>query len=121
MIAICNGTDLSALIGYGYEMTYEPQYGGQMTAIDGTDHSAKLRDRLTLTVPFLPLTLEQLETVLALFPRTGAYVSWTLYDPAVGYQRTVAMKYEPRTVRLKVVYRNGTELWDGLVVKLIER
>ena len=121
MTAICNGTDLSDLIGYGYSEGLEPQYGGQMTAIDGTDYSAKLRDKSVLGVPFLPLTREQLEMVLALFPRTDAYVEWTFYDHNRGEIRTAQMKYERRETSLKVRYRNGVEYWAGLHLTLTER
>lgn len=121
MIAICNGTDLSDLIGYGYIVDYEPQYSGQVTAIDGTDYSAKLRDQVTLTVPFLPLTKEQLETVAQLFPAAGAYVTWTYWDPMLAANRTTQFKYSRRSHSLKVVYHNGVELWDGLVLELTER
>lgn len=121
MIAICNGTDLANLIGYGYAYALEPQYGGQVTTIDGTDHSAKLRDRVKLTVPFIPLTLPQLIAVLQLFPASGAYVTWTFFDPFTNGSRTEEMKYEQRETSLKVRYRNGTEYWEGLVITLTER
>lgn len=121
MKAICNNTDLTALIAHGYSIKLEPQYGGQMTAIDGKDYTAKLRDRAVITLPFLPLTRQQLHDVLQLFPATGAYVTWTYDDPDTGADRTVEMKYEDRTVGLKVRYRDGTEYWDGLVLKLTER
>lgn len=121
MTAVCNGTDLSALIGYGYTHVQEPQYGGQVTAIDGTDYSAKLRDRVRLTVPFIALTRDQLTAVLALFPQGDAYVTWTFFDPYLGENRTAQMKYEDRSQSLKVRYKNGVEYWDGLVVQLTER
>lgn len=121
MRAVCNGTDLSDLIANGYAVEYVPQYGGQITAIDGTDYSAKLRDTVRLTVPFIPLTLDQLTTVLQLFPRTGAYVTWSFFDPFENGNRTLEMKYEARQIQLRVVYRDGTEYWDGLIVKLTER
>ena len=121
MVAVCNGTDLSALIAHGYTYEREPQYGGQVTTIDGTDYSAKLRDRVRLTVPFLPLTLEQLETVLQLFPQSDPYVLWTYYDPFDGGNRTAQMKYEARQQTLKVHYYNGVEYWEGLTVTLTER
>ena len=121
MTAVCNGTDLSALIGYGYTYVQAPQYGGQVTAIDGTDYSVKLRDIVQLTVPFIALTLPQLTEVLALFPQGNAYVEWTFFDPYLGSERTAQMKYENRTAALKVHYKNGVEYWDGLVVQLTER
>ena len=121
MIAICNGTNLTDLVGYGYTYTLEPQYGGQVTTMDGTDHSAKLRDRVKLTVHFIPLTLPQLTEVLELFPAGGAYVTWTFFDPATNGNRTEEMLYEARQTSLKVAYRNGTEYWSGLVVTLTER
>lgn len=121
MIAICNGTDLAALIGYGYTYGLEPQYGAQVTTMDGTDHSAKLRDRVKLTVPFIPLTLEQLTAVLQLFPEGGAYVTWTFFDPYTNGSRTEEMLYEARESSLKVHYRNGVEYWAGLVVTVTER
>lgn len=121
MTAVCNGTDLSALIGYGYTYAQEPQYGGQMTAIDGTDYSAKLRDRVRLTVPFIALTRDQLTAVLQLFSQSSAYVEWTFFDPYLGEDRIAQMKYEDRTQSLKVRYANGVEYWEGLVVQLTER
>ena len=121
MKAICNNTDLTALVGYGYALELVPQYGGQVTAIDGTDYTAKLRDLAVITVPFIPLTRTQLSNVLQLFPSSGAYVTWTYDDPVSGADRTVEMKYEARTASLKVRYRDGTEYWDGLVLKLTER
>lgn len=121
MIAICNGTDLSDLIAYGYAIDYEPQYSGQVTAIDGTDYSAKLRDRAIITVPFLPLTKAQLEMVAQLFPASGAYVTWTYWDPALAANHTSQFKYARRRHTLKVVYHNGVEYWDGLVLELTER
>lgn len=121
MTAICNGTDLSGLIGYGYTVEQVPQYGAQMTAIDGTDHSVKIRDRWHLTVPFIALTKEQLRMVLSLFPASGAYVSWTFYDQHLGYDRELEFKYEARKSNLMVHYKNGVEYWGGLTVDLLER
>lgn len=121
MTAICNGTDLSGFIGQGYTYEREPQYGGVVTVLDGTDHSAKIRDRVKLTVPFIPLTMDQLTSVLQLFPNGGAYVEWTYFDPFVGSNRIVQMKYDTRSSQLVCAYRNGTEYYGGLVVKLIER
>lgn len=121
MKAICGSTDLSAYIGYGYTVEYEPQYGGSVTTMDGKDHTAKIRDRAKLTVPFIPLTAAELSTVLQLFPASGPYVTWTYTDPKSNQDRTVDMKYETRTSSIKVHYHNGTEYWDGLVVRLTER
>lgn len=121
MVAICNGTDLSDYVAQGYEYTREPQYGGRVTAIDGTDYSAKLRDIVKLTVPFIPLTEAVLTSILQQFPTTNAYVEWTYYDPYLGENRTAQMMCEPRTTRLRVRYSNGVELWDGLVLNLTER
>lgn len=121
MIAICNGTDLSDLIGYGYTVEQVPQYGGQMTAIDGTDYSVKIRDRWHLTVPFIALTKDQLSMVLSLFQASSAYVEWTFYDEAIGGQRIELMRYEARKASLMVHYRNGVEYWSGLSVELWER
>lgn len=121
MKAICGTTVLTDLIGQGVTYERAPQYGGQITAIDGTDHSAKIRDVVKLTVPFIPLTLDQLTTVLQLFPEHGAYVTWTYFDPYDNADRTVEMKYDTRQCVLKAAYRDGTEYWSGLVVKLTER
>lgn len=121
MIAICNGTNLTDYVGQGYVYSREPQYGATITTMDGSDHSAKLRDRVNLTVPFIPLTLEQLTEVLQLFPDGGAYVTWEYYDPFVGSNRIVQMKYDTRSSVLQCAHRNGTEWYSGLVVKLIER
>ena len=121
MKAICGSTDLTDLVGYGYQIELQPQYGGSITTMDGKDHSAKLRDLAVLTVPFLPLTRPQLSSVLQLFPSAGAYVTWTYDDPVSGADRTVEMRCEPRTASLKVRYRNGTEYSEGLVLKLTER
>jgi len=121
MVAICNGTDLSSMIAQGFQVEYTPQYGASMTAMDGTDYTAKLRDRVTLTCPFIPLTLPQLTTVLQLFPQGAAYVSWTYYDPYLAAIRTIQGKYEARTSSLKCVFKDGTEYYSGLVIKLTER
>ncbi len=121
MTAICNGNDLADLIGYGYTIEQEPQYGAQMTAIDGTDYSVKIRDRWHLTVPFLALTKDQLAGVLQLFPDAGAYVEWTFYDEKLGVDRTVLMKYQARKASLLVHYVGGVEYWSGLSVELWER
>lgn len=121
MIAICNGTDLSDYVGQGYTYEREPQYSASLIAIDGTDHSAKIRDRVKLTIPFIPLPLNTLTEVLQLFPNAGAYVTWTYYDPFTGNNRTIQAKYDTRSTSLKCVVRNGTEYYSGLVVNLIER
>ncbi len=121
MKAICNGTDLTALVGYGYSAEQVPQYSDSVTALDGTDYSAKLRDQWHLTVPFIALTKAQLSTVLSLFPRTGAYVNWTFEDQQTGTERTLQMKYAARKANLMVHYRNGVEYWSGLSVELWER
>lgn len=121
MRAICNETDLSDLIASGYAYTAEPQYSDSVTAMDGTDYTAKLRYRVRLNVPFIPLTTAQLSAVLALFPRGGAYVDWTLYDPYAGGERTLQMKYETGGCTLACAYRDGTEYWSGLVIQLTER
>lgn len=121
MIAICNGVDLSELVGEGFSLEWEPQYSASLTAMNGMDYTAKLRDRAKLTVPFIPLTLEQLEDILQLFPAAGAYVSWTYYDPFTGGARMIQAKYETRSSTLRRAYRDGKEYWSGLVVKLIER
>lgn len=121
MVAICNGTDLANLVGYGYVVEQVPQYGGQVTALDGTDYSVKIRDRWHLSVPFIALTKSQLSTVLSLFPAANAYVTWTFYDEAAGMNRTKQMRYEARKASLMVHYRNGVEYWSGLSVELWER
>lgn len=121
MIAICNGTDLSAFVGQGFTYEREPQYATSMTAMDGTDHTAKHRDRVKLTVPFIPVTLAKLTEILQLFPDGGAYVEWTFYDPFTGQNRTAVMKYDTRSSVLRSVARDGTEYYSGLTVKLIER
>ena len=121
MKAICGSTDLSSYIGRGYTYEREPQYGASVTALDGTDYSAKIRDRVKLTIPFIPLTLSQLSTVLQLFPQTGSYVTWTYYDPFAAADRTIEMKYDTRSTELHCLKRDGTEYYSGLVVKLIER
>ena len=121
MTAICNGTDLSALVGYGYQVEQVPQYGNTMTAIDGTDYTVKLRDRWHIVVPFIALTKAQLSMVLSLFPAGGPYVSWTFYDQNLGYNRTLEFKYEARKASMLVSYRNGVEYWSGLSVDLMER
>lgn len=121
MTAICNGTDLSDLIGYGYEYELVPQILATVTTLDGKDHSAKDRDLVHLKVPFIPLTASQLATVLQLFPAGSAYVTWTFTDLATGSDRTAVMKYEARTIQLAVTMRNGTEYWSGLTVDLMEQ
>lgn len=121
MVAICNGTDLSGLIGYGYTVEQVPQYSDQMTAMDGTDYSVKIRDRWHLTVPFIALTKTQLSMVLSLFPASAAYVTWSFYDEATGSTRTAQMRYEARKASLMAHYRSGVEYWSGLSVELWER
>jgi hypothetical protein len=121
MVAICNDVDLSAFVGQGYTYEREPQYGTTLTTMNGMDHSAKLRDRVKLTVPFIPVTLEKLTEILQLFPNEGSYVNWEYYDPFLGENRAVQMKYDTRSSELRCAHRNGTEWYSGLVVKLIER
>ena len=121
MTAICNGTDLTALVGYGYSAEQVPQYSDSITAMDGTDYSAKLRDQWHLVVPFIALTKQQLASVLSLFPRTGAYVTWTFEDQQTGADKTLEFKYAARKANLMVAYRNGAEYWNGLTVELWER
>ena len=121
MIAICNGTNLTDYVGEGYTYSREPQYGTSLTALNGYDYTAKLRDRVRLTVPIIPVTQEKLTEILQLFPAAGAYVNWTYYDPFVGNNVTTQMKYEARTTTLQCVLRNGTEYYSGLVINLVER
>lgn len=121
MKAICNGTDLTAYVGQGYTYAREPQYGETVTTLNGTDYTAKLRDRVRLTVPFIPVTLNKLAEILQLFPNGGSYVNWTFNDPFTNAERTLQMKYDTRETELRSVCRDGTEYYDGLVVKLIER
>lgn len=121
MKAICESTDITDLVGYGYTVELVPQYGGTVTTMDGVDHSAKIRDIVKLTVPIIPLTSSQLHDLLALFPSNGAYVTWTYDDPYTGADRTVQMKYEARTSSIKIKYSSGTQYWEGLVLQLTER
>ena len=121
MIAVCNGVDMTPYMAQGYVFELEPQVSASMTALDGTDHTAKLRDRVKLTVPLIPLTAAQMTTVLQLFPESGAYVEWTCFDPNKGASRTFQAKYDTRSGKLKCVYKNGTEYYEGLVIKLTER
>lgn len=121
MIAICNGTDLTGYVAQGYTIEMEPQYGGSITAMDGRDHTAKLRDRIILTVPIIPVTLSKLTEILQLFPSGDSYVSWTFYDPFSAVTRTLQMKYDTRSSVLKCAYVNGNEWYSGLVIKLTER
>lgn len=121
MKAICNGTDLTALVGYGYTAEQVPQYSDSVTALDGTDYSAKLRDQWHLTVPFLALTKTQLANVLSLFPAQNAYVTWTFTDTQTGTDKTLQFKYAARKHNLMVRYKNGVEYWNGLSVELWER
>lgn len=121
MIAICNGTNLTDYVGQGYTYSREPQYGTSMTALNGYDYTAKLRDRVHLTVPFIPVTQEKLTEILQLFPASSAYVNWTFYDPYAGGNITLQMIYEARTASLQSVLRDGTEYYSGLVIDLLER
>lgn len=121
MTAICNGTDLSSLVAQGYTYERVPQYGSSITVMSGLDYSAKLRDRVKLTVPLIPLRLEQLTEVLQLFPNEGSYVTWTYYDPFAGSDREVQMKYDTRSSTLRSVFKDGTEYYNGLIINLIER
>lgn len=121
MVAKIGTTDLSSLIGYGYSYSLIPQCGETITTMDGKEHAVKIRDRVKLTVPFIALTLAQINSLLALFPANGAYVNWTFYDPNTGSTRTAEMKYSDRLSRLACVRQGGTELYTGLVLELIER
>ena len=121
MTAICNGTDLTDFVAQGYTYAREPQYGTSMTALNGYDYTAKLRDRVHLTVPFIPVTRAQLSDILQLFPAGGAYVYWTYYDPVAEDTITLQMKYETRTAALQCVLQDGTEYYSGLVINLVER
>lgn len=121
MTILCNGTDITAYLAHGYQYELEPQYGGSVTTIDGLDHSAKIRDRVKLTLPFIPLTKTQLMAVLQLFPQTGSYVEVTYYDIYSGATRVSSMKYDTRSSTLAVSHSGGNEYYDGLVVRLTER
>lgn len=121
MIAICNGTDLTDYVAQGYAIEMEPQYGTSLTALNGLDYTAKIRDRVKLTVPVIPVTLTKLTEILQLFPDNGAYVNWTFYDPVLAAQRTMQAKYDTRGSALRVAYVNGNEYYSGLVIKLTER
>lgn len=121
MTAICNGTDLSALIGYGYKIGREAQISAQVTTLDGVDHSAKLRDRVRIYVPFIALTVSQLASVLQLFPANSAYVTWRYFDPKFAADRVAQFLFELDDADLKVHYKNGVEYWGGLAVTLTER
>ena len=121
MKAICGSTDITDLVGYGYTVERIPQYGGSVTTMDGVDHTAKLRDVVKLTVPLIPLTSTQLNTVLALFPTSSAYVSWTYDDPFYNLDRTVMMKYDVRKAKIKIKYKNGVQYWEGLELQLTEK
>lgn len=121
MTLICNGTDITSLIAQGYKYELEPQYAGSVTTLDGLDHTAKIRDRVKLTLPFIPLTRSQLTSVLQLFPQGGAYVNVTFYDILSGTNRTAVMKYDTRASTLAVSYVNGNEYYSNLTVNLIER
>lgn len=121
MTITCSGTDITAYLAHGYQYELEPQYGGSVTTIDGLDHSAKIRDRVKLTLPFIPLTKSQLTTVLQLFPASGAYVDVSYYDLFTGATRSVSMKYDTRSSTLAVSHAGGNEYYDGLVVTLTER
>lgn len=116
-----NGTDVTNLIAQGYTYAREPQQGNSITALDGTDYSAKLRDKVRLTLPFLPLTKQQLTTVLQLFPNSAAYVTVTYDDLFSNGTRIVSMKYETRSSVLTCSHRSGVDYYSGLVVELIER
>lgn len=121
MTILCNGTDITAYLAHGYQYELEPQYGGSVTTIDGLDHSAKIRDRVKLTLPFIPLTKTQLSTILQLFPSTGAYVTVSFYDLFTGATKVASMKYDTRSSTLAVSHSGGNEYYTGLVVKLTER
>lgn len=121
MTAICNGTDLSDLVGYGYKIGRVPQISAQVTTLDGEDHSAKLRDRVRIYVPFIALTTPQLASVLQLFPVNSAYVTWRFFDPKLAAIRDAQFLFELNDADLMVHYQNGVEYWGGLAVTLIER
>lgn len=121
MTAICNGTDLSELVGYGYKIGREAQITAQVTTLDGVDHSAKIRDRVKIHVPFVALTISQLSSVLQLFPDSSAYVTWRYFDPKLGADRDAQFLFELDDANLMVHYQNGVEYWGGLSVTLTER
>ena len=116
-----NGTDISNMIAQGYTYAREPQQGNSMTALDGTDYSAKLRDRVRLTLPFIPLTKQQLTTVLQLFPSSDAYVTVSYDDLFLNATRSISMKYDTRSSVLACSHRSGVDYYSGLVVELLER
>ena len=121
MTIVCNGVDITNLIAHGYTYEQEPQYGDTMTAMNGTDYTAKLRDRVKLTLPFVPLTEAQLHGVLQLFPAGSAYVTVQYYDIFTAANRTISMKYDSRSSTLAVRHIGGNTYYTGLVVNLIER
>jgi len=121
MIAKSGTTDLSDLVGYGYTYALVPQYGETITTMDGKDHTPKIRDRVSLTVPFIALTLAQLSAVLALFPAQGSYISWTFYDPYAGAEKTLDFIYSTRKSSIVCKKSGGTEYYSGLVLELLER
>lgn len=121
MTILCNGTNITSLLAHGYIYELEPQYAESITTIDGLDHTSKIRDRVKLKLPFIPLTRSQLTDVLQLFPAGGAYVEITYYDIFTGADRVATMKYDTRSSMLAVSHQNGNEYYDGLVVNLIER
>ena len=121
MKLIIGSTNITDLVAHGYTYERTPQYGGTVTTLDGTDHTAKLRDVVKITAPIIPLTTVQLNALLALFPTRNAYVSVTYDDPVSGTDRTVNMKYETRTQSIKTKYSSGVTYWDGLKLVLTER
>lgn len=121
MIARAGQTDLSSLVGYGYTYARVPQYGETITTMDGKDHTPKIRDIVTLTVPFIALTLAQLTSVLSLFPANEAYIDWTFYDPQTASERTLEMKYSTRKSSIACSTVGGTEYYSGLILELTER
>lgn len=121
MTILIGATDITDYIAQGYTYEREPQYGDQITALDGTDYSVKLRDKVKLTLPFVPLTGTELSEILQLFPDSDAYVEVTYDDLYLGLPRIVSMKYSTRSSVLSCSHRSGVNYYSGLVIELIER
>ena len=121
MKAICNGIDLSPYIAQGYTYEREPLDTNSFTTMDGTDHTERVREKVKLKVPFIPLKKRELTEILKLFPERGAYVTWRYEDLYSGQERVIQAKFERVSCQLRMSYRNGVEYYSGLVISLTER
>jgi hypothetical protein len=118
MLFIMNGTDLSSHVqesgivrGTVYRNTKS------RVTIEGKKYQGQIK-KLTLTVPFDPMSEDNLQTVLSVVDQD--YVDVQYRDPVLGI---VIKTFIPSVgeISLTLEDRNGVAYWSGLSVKLEEQ